>query len=182
MMRSVNLTLTALVAIGAAGACTRTDNRAADQTAMATPSPSPTAEAYARDDEPDAGDIAGNPARYAGQRVTLKSDVERVMPNGFFILDDNDILVLSQSGSPIEKQEVTVHGTVHTYSAPELKSRFSWFKSDAELDAQYNNRAVIVADSITTADGRELVGGAALPAGSGGPDTTTTGRPRGDRP
>jgi len=73
------------------------------------------------------------------------------MPNGFFILDDNDILVLSESGSPIEKQEVTVRGTVHTYSAPELKSRFSWFKSDAELDAQYKNRAVIVAAQLSAA-------------------------------
>ena len=186
MMRSVNLAVTALLAIGAAGACTRNDRAAANRTAdaMATPSPSPTTGTYGSsvsdDKGPSAGDIADHPAQYAGQRVTLKSDVKKVMPNGFFILDDHDTLVMSPSGSPIEKQEVTVLGTVHTYSAPELKTSFPWFKSNKELDAQYNNRAVIVADSITTADGRELLSGAALPAGSGEPDTSTTGRPRSD--
>jgi hypothetical protein len=191
MMRSVNLAVAALLAIGAAGACTRNDRAAADRTAdrtadAMTPSPSPTTGAYGSsmsDKGPSAGDIADHPAQYAGQRVTLKSDVKKVMPNGFFVLDDHDTLVMSASGSPIEKQEVTVHGTVHTYSAPELKTKFAWFKSNRELEAQYNNRAVIVADSIVTADGRELLSGAALPAGSGEPDTSTTGRPRPvDRP
>jgi hypothetical protein len=167
----------AVLLIGAGVACTGGDNRAAnDRTAMA--SPSPTADTYGtgttsgtgmRDDEPDAGDISGNPARYAGQHVTLKSDVKKLMPNGFFTIDDNDLLVLSPSGQPVEDQEVTIRGTVHTYSAPELKSRYSWFKSDANVDREYKDRAVIIADSIMTADGRELVrgAGAALPAGSG---------------
>jgi hypothetical protein len=169
----------AVLLVGAGVACTRGENRAAneadrDRTAMA--SPSPTADPYGttsgtgmRDATPDAGDIAGNPARYAGQQVTIKSDVKKLMPNGFFTLDDNDLLVLSPSGQPIEDQEVTIHGTVQTYSAPELKSRYAWFKSDSSIDREYKDRAVIVADSILTADGREIVGGAgsALPAGSG---------------
>jgi hypothetical protein len=175
MMRSVNLALAAAAAIGAAAACTRTDNRAA--TESPGPTPTPTAEAYGMGgDGPSAGEIASSPATYAGQRVTVKSDVERVMPNGFFILDDNDLLVLSPSGAPMEKQEVTVRGTVHTYSAPELKKKFAWFKSDSERDVEYENRAVIVADSITAADGREIVSESALPAGSGKPDTTASGR------
>jgi hypothetical protein len=175
MMRSAKLALAAIVAIGATAACTRTDNRAADTGAPGA-SPTPTAEAYGMGgDGPSAGQIASSPASYAGQRVTVKSDVERVMPNGFFILDDNDLLVLSPSASPMEKQEVTVRGTVHTYSAPELQQKFAWFRSDKDRDVEYENRAVIVADSITAADGREILGESALPAGSGEPDTTAGG-------
>lgn len=184
MARSGYLPLTAAVifTVGAAGmACTRNDKTADDrdrnQTAMASPSPSGTVTddtATARNDNdrvnsPDAGDIAGSPAKYDGQHVTLKADVKKVMPNGFFQLDDHDLLVLSPSGEPMENQKVTVSGTVQTYSAPEFKKRFSWFKSNANSDREYKNRAVVVADSIMTADGRELVNNAALPASSGEP-------------
>jgi hypothetical protein len=109
--------------------------------------------------------------------VTLKSDVKQIMPNGFFVLDDHDTLVLSPSGQPGEKEKVTVSGTVQTYSAPEFKRKFAWFKSNAEIDAKYKDRAVIVADSIMSADGRELLtAGSALPAGSGEPGAMTGGK------
>jgi len=160
----------AVLVVGAGIACTREDratNEAdRDRTAMATPGPA--AETHGTR-TPDAGDIAGNPALYDGQQVTLKSEVKKLMPNGFFTLEDHDLLVLSPSGQPIEDQEVTVHGTVHTYSAPELKDRYAWFKSDENVDREYKDRAVIVADSIRTADGSELLTApdSALPAGSG---------------
>lgn len=180
MARSGYVMAAAILTIATVGACTR-DNRAAndrdqDRTAMA--SPSPTTGAYGttadnramnRENDPDAGDIAGNPAKYDGQHVTLKADVKTLLPNGFFVLDDNDMLVLSPSGQPGEKEKVTVSGTVQTYSAPEFKQKYGWFKSSPEVDAKYKNRAVIIADSIMTADGREVVtnAGSVLPAGSG---------------
>jgi hypothetical protein len=103
--------------------------------------------------------------------VTLKSSVKKTMPNGFFTLKDNDLLVLSPSGQPMEDQEVTVHGTVQAYSAPEFKKRYAWFKSNSNMDHEYKDRAVVVADSILTADGREVVtdrnGANSLPASSG---------------
>jgi hypothetical protein len=170
MKGSVNVAMAVLL-VGAGVACTRDDRAANDRTAMA--SPSPTADINEkRDATPSAGDIADHPAVYNGQQVTLQSNVKKLMPNGFFTLDDNDLLVLSPSGQPIENEEVTVHGTVHTYSAPELESRYAWFKSDASVDREYKDRAVIVADSILTADGRQVVtdrSGADLPAGSGEP-------------
>lgn len=178
----LQLAAAAVFLAGAGAACTRSnDNRAAndtdrDRTAMA--SPSPTTGAYgttdvnaARNDvnSPDAGDITGNPAKYDGQHVTLKADVKTIMPNGFFVLDDHDMLVLSPTGQPGEKEKVTVSGTVQTYSAPEFKKKYGWFKSSPEVDAKYKDRAVLVADSIMTADGRQIVtsAGSALPAGSG---------------
>lgn len=182
MKATLQVAAAAVILAGAGAACTRSnDNRAAndadrDRTAMASPSPATgaygtTDAAVARNDvnSPDAGDIAGNPARYDGQHVTLKADVKTLMPNGFFVLDDHDMLVLSPSGQPGEKEKVTVSGTVRTYSAPEFKKKYGWFKSAPEVDAKYKNRAVIVADSIMTADGREVVtnAGSALPAGSG---------------
>lgn len=182
MKRTLQLMAAAVILVGAGSACTRSnDNRAAndaDRDLTATASPSPTTGAYgttdtmtARNDvnHPDAGEIAGNPARYDGQHVALKADVRTVLPNGLFVLDDHDLLVLSPSGQPGERERVTVSGTVETYSTPEFKQKFSWFKSGPEVDAKYKNRAVIVADSIMTADGRELVtnAGSTLPAGSG---------------
>jgi hypothetical protein len=171
MKRSVNVAMAVLL-IGAGVACSRNEG---NRSAMASPSPTATVEtgrAEKRNVTPSAGDIADNPALYAGQQVTLKSDVKKLMPNGFFTLKDEDLLVLSPSGQPVEDQEVTVHGTVHTYSAPELKSRYAWFKSDATMDREYKDRPVIVADSILTADGRDVVtdkSGANLPASSGEP-------------
>ncbi len=177
MKGSVNVAMAVLL-VGAGLACSRNDNRAAknqdyDRTANATPYPtaSPTADTGKVSDEPSAGDITAHPDRYAGQQVTLKSSVDKTMPNGFFTLKDKDLLVLSPSGEPMENQEVTVHGTVQTYSAPDFKKRYSWFRSNSNLDRQYKDRPVIVADSILTADGREVVterGGANnLPANSG---------------
>ena len=179
------LTAAAAFAVGAAGmACTRSDNRAAnDQNAMASPSPTATVTdntAAARNDNdrngPSAGDIASSPAKYEGQHVTLKSDVKQVMPNGLFMLDDHDTLVLSPRGAePGEKENVTVSGTVETYSAPEFKRKYN-FKSNREADAKFKDRAVIVADSIMTADGRDLLtAGSALPAGSGEPGAMDKG-------
>jgi hypothetical protein len=177
MTRSVNVAM-AVLRVGAGLACSRNDNnrRAANdynRTATATPSPtaSPTADTGKVDETPSAGDITAHPDRYAGQQVTLKSSVDKVMPNGFFTLKDKDLLVLSPSGEPMENQDVTVHGTVQTYSAPDFKKRYSWFHSTSNLDRQYKDRPVVVADSILTADGREVVterGGANnLPASSG---------------
>jgi hypothetical protein len=169
MRGSLNVAAAALL-VAAGVACARDR----DRTAAGNPSPSPTVETADRygdrDLTPNAGDIAGNPERYAGQQVTLKSEVKKLMPNGFFTLDDRDLLVLSPSGQPAEGEEVTVHGTVHTYSAPELKEHYSWFKSDEATDREYKDRPVIVADSILTAVGREVVtdkSGRDLPAGSG---------------
>ncbi len=177
MKGSVNVAMAVLL-VGAGLACSRNDNRAArnnnpdyDRTATATPVPtaSPTADTGKVSDQPSAGDITAHPDRYAGQQVTLKSNVEKTMPNGFFTLKDKDLLVLSPSGEPMENQEVTIHGTVQTYSAPDFKKRYSWFHSNSNLDRQYKDRPVIVADSILTADGREVVTGGnnSLPASSG---------------
>jgi hypothetical protein len=175
MKGSVNVAMAVLL-VGAGLACTRNDNnrRAAndyDRTATATPTPGPTADTGKVDETPSAGDITAHPDRYAGQQVTLKSSVDKTLPNGFFTLKDKDLLVLSPSGEPMENQDVTVHGTVQTYSAPDFKKRYSWFRSNSNLDQQYKDRPVIVADSILTADGREVVtersGANSLPASSG---------------
>jgi hypothetical protein len=165
----------AVLLVGAGVACSRNDNNRAarnrdyDRTATATPSPGPTADTGKVDETPSAGDITSHPDRYAGQQVTLKSSVKKTMPNGFFTLKDDDLLVLSPSGEPMENQEITVHGTVQTYSAPDFKKRYTWFRSNANVDRQYKDRPVVVADSILTADGREVVkeGANNLPASSG---------------
>ncbi len=186
MKGSLQLAVAAVFLVTGA-ACTRNNrNRAAndqnrDQTAMASPSPSAgtsTADnmgTMGRENQPSAGDIASNPDKYVGQHVALTSDVKSVMPNGMFQLSDNDLVVLSPGAEPGENEKVTVEGTVQTYSAPELRSKYSWFKSNGRMDAQFKNKAVIVADSIKTADGRELLSSQSrLPAGAGEPGSMNT--------
>jgi hypothetical protein len=170
-MKPANVAMAVLL-VGVGVGCARQDRTAEDRDRTAMASPSPTADVADRDQTPSAGDISGNPALYNGKQVTLKTEVKKLLPNGFFVLEDDDLLVLSPAGQPAEGEEVTIHGTVHTYSAPELESRYSWFRSDEAFDREYKDRPVVVADSILTADGRDVVkdrSGASLPAGPGEP-------------
>lgn len=175
----LQLATAAVFIAGLSAACTTNDTRSdrnRDQTAMASPSPGTgaygtTADDNARREQPSAREIANNPTKYEGQHVTLKSDVQSVMPNGLFQLADNDLLVLSSGAEPGEKENVTVSGTVRSFSAPEIQSKY---KGATEASAKFKDKPVIVADSILTADGRDLlISGSALPAGAGEPGRMT---------
>ncbi len=81
------------------------------------------------------------------------------------------LLVLSPSGVASDRHDLTVSGIVRTFtSAADLRADAPWLGasgSTADLD-QFRSKPVIVADSIRTADGRELISGSgALPASSG---------------
>jgi hypothetical protein len=108
--------------------------------------------------------IAGSPERYVGRRVLLTADVSRVESEGLFALEPgvaapDAVLVLNPrpSSPPAPGARVTVSGTVRPFSREEL-GPLDHLPADAEaLLARYAGRPVVVADSIRTSDGRELV-------------------------
>lgn len=178
------LAMAAILAVGLGAACTRDDRadarREADRTADAvTPSPTPygtTAGTSADQNTITAGEVAANPTKYQGQRVAVRGDVSKFLGGNAFTLDedrltaDEDLLVLSQSGVPGEdhkNEKVIVSGRVAMYDKAEFERDYDWFRPTPEVEAKYKTRPVIIADSIRTADGRDLTTGSALPAGSG---------------
>jgi hypothetical protein len=108
--------------------------------------------------------IAGSPERYVGRRVLLTADVSRVESEGLFALEPGvaapgAVLVLNPrpSSPPAPGARVTVSGTVRPFSREEFDP-IDHLPADAEaLLTRYAGRPVVVADSIRTSDGRELV-------------------------
>jgi hypothetical protein len=116
-----------------------------------------------------AGNLAKNPQSYYGKRVSVTAEIEDAFGANAFTLDEDqlfagpDVLVLfSGMREPVpEDRKVTVTGEVMRYVAGELDRDYDWFEPRAEWDVQFRERPVIVADSVKTQDGRELLTDAA---------------------
>jgi hypothetical protein len=96
--------------------------------------------------------------------------VENVVDNHTFTLDEDallagsDVLVLVPAGMSTaltHDQKVIVTGTVRRYVAAELDRDYDWFEDGkivkAETEVDFKSRPVLVATSIRTEDGRELL-------------------------
>ena len=112
----------------------------------------------------------------------MRGDAGRSMgPNAFTLADSssssNQLLVLSPS-VPSERHDLTISGAVRTFtSAADLRAAAPWLGSTgstANLE-QFRNQPVIIADSIRTTDGRELVSGSGGGSGSSGSGTSGSG-------
>lgn len=121
-----------------------------------------------------AGDIAGDPAKYYGKKVKVRAEVEDVLGRQVFLLDEDklfvwpDVLVVAPplTGWAPEDEIVTVVGTVRAFVDVDLRRDYDWDwwgDLDTDVVATFNNRPVIMADSITTANGAELVKPGAKP-------------------
>jgi hypothetical protein len=120
-----------------------------------------------------AGDIASDPQQYYGQTVRINGEVGDVFGVGVFTLDEDrlfaaeDVLVVAPGGSrsPRDGMPVTVTGTVREFTAAEVRRDYDWLGAlwdwndynDVWMD--WDRRPVVVATSIRTQDGRELVQG-----------------------
>ena len=133
------------------------------------------ASAIADDMTISAGKLAKDAKNYYGRTVTVKAEVEDVIDSRSFTLDEDailagaDVLVLvpaGYTGTLAHDQVVTVTGKVRPYVATELEHDYHWFKNgtlvsrDSKVD--YKTRPVLVATSLLTADGRELLAGGAV--------------------
>jgi hypothetical protein len=132
--------------------------------------------------------IAADPSSFAGQRVTVRADVgSPAGPVAFTLTDSSqlappaaagassagrkhELLLLSPVAAPSQRRDLTISGTVRTFrTEADLRREAPWLDRHSTANfEQLRNRPVIVADSIRTADGRELMAGnVALPAGTG---------------
>ncbi len=122
-----------------------------------------------------AGKLAKNAKDYYGKTVTVKAKVEDVIDSRTFTLDEDailtgaDVLVLvpaGYTGTLAHDQVVTVTGKVRPYVSTELEHDYHWFTGgkivsrDSKVD--FKTRPVLIADSVRTADGREILAGAAV--------------------
>lgn len=114
-----------------------------------------------------AGEIAKNPTAYYDKKVEVKAPVATIHGSNAFTLDEDaifagpDVLVIApQFGTVDPKANVTVRGTVHSLVTAELEEEYTWFRPDSlqpDLLVRFKERPVIIAESVQTASGEELV-------------------------
>jgi hypothetical protein len=118
-----------------------------------------------------AGKLAKDGKKFYGQSVSVRAEVEDVLDAHSFTLDEDavlagpDVVVIVPSGfdtsSLARDQVVVVTGRVRPYVVADLERDFDWFKEGKIVTTgtkvDYKTRPVLVAETITTADGRSLV-------------------------
>jgi hypothetical protein len=122
-----------------------------------------------------AGKLANSAKDFYGKTVTVKAEVEDVIDSRTFTLDEDailvgaDVLVLvpaGYTGTLAHDQVITVTGKVRPFVTTELEHDYHWFQGgkivsrDTKVD--FKTRPVLIADSVRTADGRELLAGGAM--------------------
>lgn len=114
-----------------------------------------------------AGTIAKQPDQFYGRQVNVKAEVEEVYSGNIFTLDEDslaaatDVLVLAPRITTVnDDSTVIVHGTVRPMVVSEIQKQYSWFDPKSlgpDVVAKLKDRPVIIADSIRTAEGRDLL-------------------------
>jgi hypothetical protein len=118
-----------------------------------------------------AGSLAHDGKKYYGRSVSVRAEVEDVLDAHSFTLDDDavlpgaDVVVLVPAGfdtaALAHDQVVVVTGTVRPYVMADLDRDFDWFKNGKIVSmgtkVDYKTRPVLVAESIRTADDRDLI-------------------------
>jgi len=114
---------------------------------------SPTAEA------PTIDNIDDHPARFVGERVALAGEVEEVLDERTFVLENDDLLwddeVTVVSRQPIrygverlgEDEYVAISGVVHYVGTVELERELGW-DFETELEVEMEGEPVVVADEV----------------------------------
>jgi hemin uptake protein HemP len=106
-------------------------------------------------------DLSDNLAAYVGQSVTVREEVEEVVGDYAFLLDDDqlfggeEILIINASGQPVdlvegEDTDVQVTGEVRQLILADLEQEYG-FDLDNDLFVDYENQPAIVAQSIALA-------------------------------
>jgi hypothetical protein len=112
-----------------------------------------------------AGELAAQPQSYLGRRVLVRGPATDVYNALLFTLDEDparpgpDVLVVLPRPASIALpgETVTVEGTVRPFVREELESDFAGFELAPELEILVQERPVVVAESVLTADGTDVV-------------------------
>jgi hypothetical protein len=115
------------------------------------------------------GTIAAAPDSFLGMQVALPTaEVRHAKSVGVFTLAENqhsfssDITVIVPTpalDAVEENEQVSIEGTVRLYNVAEFERDYLWYR-EADFKAEENlllNRPVIVASSVRTVEGAELV-------------------------
>lgn len=114
-------------------------------------------------------DVTSRPKEYFGQQVMLSASVEDIYSRTVFAIDDDQLLstgrevlvVAPTIRRPVTGDlDVTIVGEVIRFDKDDVENRFRDYKLDLDdrlVDA-FENRPVILATSIRTANGEELIG------------------------
>jgi hypothetical protein len=156
------------------------DTGTADDTAGDAPGSAGQQQKMAAEGQPrevEAGLIAKNPAQYYDQNVRVKAEVVGLHGSNAFTLDEDelfagpDVLVIAPGLETITpKTVVTVSGTVRQLVTAELEEDYAWFRSDSvqpDLLVRFKERPVIIAESIESPTGQQLISSDALQKKSG---------------
>ena len=117
-----------------------------------------------------AGHLAKHSKDYYGKQVTVKAEVEDVLGKNMFTLDEDalltgaDVLVMVPRGvtsTLSHDQKVIVTGEVRPYVEKDLDKDFDFFEDGkivkTKTKVDWNTRPVIVATSVRTESGSELI-------------------------
>lgn len=115
-----------------------------------------------------AGAIAAAPARYYGNIVSVRAEIEDVFSQRAFTLDEDrigagpDVLVIlpRAAGEIPEGEEVTVVGHVRPMTSASLDRDYDWYDASwfrAVQNFDWETRPAIIAASVRTENGRELL-------------------------
>ncbi|AFY79780.1 hypothetical protein [Oscillatoria acuminata] len=108
--------------------------------------------------------VAGSPEEYYGQTVTIRGDFQesidenafKLTRGGFLFFGGSEIVVVNNTGQPIvppENDDVSlqVTGEVRQMRVAELQRDFGWDFWDPDVYVEYDQRPVIVAESVALA-------------------------------
>ena len=117
-----------------------------------------------------AGKLAKDAKDFYGRTVTVQAEVEDVLGNNMFTLDEDsilagaDVLVLvpgGVTGTLNHDQKVVVTGEVRPFVEADLDRDFDWFDNgklvDVKTKVDWKTRPVIIAHSIRSANGGALM-------------------------
>jgi len=114
-------------------------------------------------------DVSDHPGRYYNQQVMLAGSVENLYNRSVFALDDDPLLSTGRTvivvapaitRTMIANQTVSVVGELIKFDKGDIEKRFHGYKLDLgdDLRKSLDDKPVVVATSIRTKDGEELLG------------------------
>ena len=156
-MRSSSMTISfSVLALGTVlSSCKDQPEPAARAEASSSPLVTP-----ADDGTISAGTVAAAPALYFDKQVSVKAEVEKVINNNLFTLDEErlgtpDVIVVDPNRAAAllrEGDEVIVTGTVKPFVWAEMRRDYDWLRAEPAVVAEFESRPVVIATSVRRVD------------------------------